>query len=410
MTRDAIDQPQQASSEPRRIVFVLSGLTAGGAERVVSLIGNTWQRSGRRITIVTFDSDEQASFHPFVPGVTMCRLGIPAARGGRVAALRTLVRRVRALRSALRASEPDVIISFLTKINVLTLLASLFTPWRVVISERNNPQRQEKSRIWNGMLALLSWRAAAIVMQTEASLTCLDARRRRRATVIGNPIELGPLDRRDHDGFVLATAGRLTHQKGFDMLIDAFARVAPRHPGWRLIIWGDGELRASLHRQVRAARLDTRILMPGSSANPEQWVANADAFVSSSRYEGFCNALGEAMAGGLAVASFDCDFGASEMIRHDVDGLLVPVDDVAALAAALDRLMGQPGLRDRLGQAAKVSMRRYDRDVIIGQWDRLVGAVHQPRRAVGAPWPSWVPSTPAVAHPGTDQDWSTHHR
>ncbi|HEX8419264.1 MAG TPA: glycosyltransferase family 4 protein [Sphingomonas sp.] len=406
MTRVAIEQQQQVDPEPRRIVFVLSGLTAGGAERVVSLISNAWQQSGSKITIITFDSDEQASFHPLSPDITVRRLNIPAARGGRVAAMRTMVARIRALRNASRASEPDVIISFLTKINVLTLLASLFTPWRVVISERNNPQRQEKSRIWNSLLAALSWRAVAIVMQTEASLKCLGSWRRRRAIVINNPIELGQLERRDHDGLVLAAAGRLTPQKGFDMLIDAFARIAPRHPGWRLIIWGEGELRAALLRQVAATGLGSRILMPGNSANPEQWVAGADAFVVSSRYEGFCNALGEAMAGGVAVASFACDFGPPDMIRHDVNGLLVPVENVAALAAALDRLMSEPALRDRLGCAAQDSMWRYNPDVIIGHWDRLVDSLIEPL----PPRPNWVPSKPVVEHRGTDPGWSSDYR
>lgn len=388
---------------PNSVAFVLAGLGAGGAERVVSLIADAWARAGRRITIITFDGENEASFHALPPGIVLRRLAIPAPRGGGVAALATTVRRVVALRRALRATDADVIVSFLTKINVLTLLACLFTRQRVAISERNNPRRQEKSRLWTAALAALSWRADAIVMQTDASLACLGAAGRRRATVIGNPIELGAVDRGERAAPVLAAAGRLTHQKGFDLLVDAFVRIAPRHPDWRLVIWGEGEARVALEARIAASGFAGRIELPGNSDRPEQWVASADAFVLSSRYEGFPNVLGEAMAGGLAVVAFACAFGPTDLIRDGVDGLLVPAEDVDALATALDRLMGDAVLRDRLGRAAQAAMRRYDPAMVIAQWDRLLA---------GLPGPARAPVNPArprhvVAHPGSDPDWST---
>lgn len=392
-------------SPPTSVAFVLAGLGAGGAERVVSLIADAWARAGRRITIITFDRDDEASFHPLPPGIVLRRLAIPAPRGGGVAALATTVRRIVALRRALRATDADVIVSFLTKINVLTLLACLFTRRRVAISERNNPRRQEKSRLWTAALAALSWRADAIVMQTDASLACLGAAARRRATVIGNPIELGAVERCATGAPVLAAVGRLTDQKGFDLLIDAFARVATRHPDWRLVIWGDGERRAALRRQIGAAGLDARIALPGNSACPGQWVAGAEAFVLSSRYEGFSNVLGEAMAGGLAVAAFACDFGPRDMIRDGTDGLLVPAEDVDALAATIDRLMGDAALRDRLGRAARESIARYDPATIVARWDRVLAGLRTaptPPQRVSSARPRH-----AAGHPGSDPDWST---
>lgn len=388
---------------PTSVAFVLAGLGAGGAERVVSLIATVWARAGRQITIITFDGDDEASFHPLPADIVLRRLAIPAPRGGGVAALRATVHRIVALRRALREADADVTVSFLTKINVLTLIACLFTRRRVVISERNNPRRQEKSRAWNAVLAALTWRADAIVMQTEASLACLAPAARRRATVIGNPIALGGVDRRERAAPVLAAAGRLTHQKGFDLLVDAFAQVAPGHPDWRLVVWGEGEARAALEARIAASGFDSRIALPGNSDRPERWAAGADAFVLSSRYEGFPNVLGEAMAGGLAVAAFACAFGPTDLIRDGIDGLLVPAEDVDALAAALDRLMGDAGLRDRLGRAAQAAMRRYDPAVVIARWDRLLA---------GLPGPARVRVSPARpkhvgAHPGSDRDWST---
>lgn len=369
-----LDAPAEVSSV-RRIALVLAGLSAGGAERVASLLSAAWLAQGLQVTIITFDCAAETSFHGFAPGVRFLRLGLPSARSGRCAALLHSGRRVFALRRALRGLDPDMTVSFLTKINVLALLACLGTRRKLIVSERNNPLLQPKSAIWNALFRCLSWRAAGIVMQTRASLDCLHPGALRRARVIANPVELGPIARSESSAPVLAAVGRLTRQKGFDMLIAAFARIADHHRDWTLVIWGEGEDRAALERQIAAAGLAGRILLPGAIGRPEAWVAAASAFVLSSRYEGFPNVVAEAMAGGLPVAAFDCDFGPADMIDHDRNGLLVPRNDVAALAAALDRLMGDPVLRSRLGDAARAIARRCDTSAIAARWHGLMSEI-----------------------------------
>lgn len=357
--------------QPMHIAFAIAALGAGGAERVLSLITASWV-ADHRITVISFDSADDAIFHQFHPRTELVRLDIPMIGRGRLGAIFATLTRVYRLRRTLGSLDPDAVISFLTKINVLTLIASLGTCRRVIISERNNPRMQAANSIWNGMLALLHWRAAAIVMPTNDSLAFLGHRARRRACVIGNPIELpAPLTPRKGSP-VLAAVGRLTAQKGFDLLIAAFAAIAARHPDWTLRIWGEGELRGDLERQVHALGLADRIALPGNSNGREEWVRGADAFVCSSRHEGFGNALAEAAAAGLGVVSFDCPFGPSDIIRHERTGLLVPVGDTGALAAALDRLLGDSRLRERLGEAARKDMTRFGVDGIVAQWDALL--------------------------------------
>lgn len=359
---------------PMHIAIVIAALGAGGAERVVSLLAGAWVARGHRVTLIAFDEKGAPVFHPLDPRVRLRRLGI--VRGGGVAAdAAALLRRCRALRRELDMLRPDVTISFLTKINVLTLIASLGRDRRVIVSERNNPRLQRASRGWTLALAALHRRADAIVMQTRASLECLDPRARRRAVVIPNPITVGGLGHRSGGPLVLAATGRLTWQKGFDRLLDAFARIAGHHPEWKLVIWGEGEDRGLLEERVRDHGLTGRVEMPGNSGSPEEWVGQADAFVLSSRYEGFSNALGEAMAGGLPVAAFDCPYSPAELIHDGEDGLFVANGDVAALAEALDRLLGDAVLRDRLGKAARVSSARYRPDAIVAQWDALLASV-----------------------------------
>ncbi|MBB5714286.1 glycosyltransferase family 4 protein [Sphingomonas aerophila] len=364
----AVGGEKADGDEPRHIAFVIAGLSAGGAERVISIIAGHWVAQGRRVTVVTFDRDGDPIFHPLDPRVRLVRLGLPpeAGRPWRVVA------RVAALRRALASVRPDVTISFLTKINVLTLLASIGTGRRVIVSERNNPRAQNAAPVWNRLLAGLHWRAETIVMQTEASLACLAPRARKRARVIANPIAVPANGDRQTDSHVLTAVGRLTHQKGFDLLIRAFGAVADKHPDWRLRIWGEGEMRPLLEAEVAEGRLGERVDLPGNSNGPAEWIGDAGAFVLSSRYEGFTNVLGEAMAAGLPAVSFDCDYGPAVLIRDEVDGLLVEPGDVAALGRALDRLMGDAALRARLGQAARTSAQRFAPARITAEWDKLL--------------------------------------
>ncbi|WP_157218492.1 glycosyltransferase family 4 protein [Flavisphingomonas formosensis] len=358
---------------PLHIALVIAGLGAGGAERVVSLLSADWVGRGHRVTLISFDSAAAPIFHGLDPRVRLERLGIASDR--RLGGLLATLRRACMLRRTLDRLAPDVTISFLTKINVLTLLASLGTRRRVIISERNNPRLQQASRGWTMLLSRLHRRADGIVMQTRASLECLGATARRRAHVIPNPIVIEPLPGPPRDGLILAATGRLTRQKGFDMLIDAFARVADRHPRWMLRIWGEGPDRPELERRIAGYGLGHRISLAGNSRSPGEWVGQADAFVLSSRYEGFPNALGEAMAAGLPVLSCNCAYGPADLIHSGEDGLLVPVEDVAALAEGLDRLMGDAALRDRLGVAARDVAERCHPRRVTTLWDGVLAEV-----------------------------------
>lgn len=356
------------------IVFVIAGLGAGGAERVLQLITADWVRA-RQVTIISFDAPSDVAFHPFDPKVNLIRLNIRPTRSGLFRQISTTVRRISALRRTISNLAPDVVISFLTKINVVALIASLGMRHPVIISERNNPRMQTSNATWGMLLSRLQWRASGIVMQTRSSLEVLSDKARARAVVINNPVErlAKPLPK---DGPpVLTAVGRLTPQKGFDLLIDAFAKVAPLHPDWTLRIWGDGEIRRQMELQVESLGLTERIQLPGISKNVGEWIDDTDAFVFSSRYEGFGNALAEAAGAGLAVVSFDCPYGPSDIIEHGRNGLLVPPENVAALSAALDRLMGDKNLRDQLGAAAREDIQRFAPDKIIAQWDALLAQV-----------------------------------
>ncbi len=365
-------------TRPLHVALVIAGLGAGGAERVISLLAKAWADRGYRITLIAFDAPDAPVFHEIDGRVELVRLGIAPGNGGLGGLIATL-RRLLALQRSLRACDPDVAVAFLTKVSVLTLLAGLSSRCPIIVSERNNPRLQRANSLWRLAFRWLCRRADAIVLQTRASIEAVPRSSRGRVSIIANPIAIGTSARRTETKLTCVATGRLTWQKGFDLLIEAFARIAMRHPGWQLTIWGEGERRSALQGQIDASGFTDRILLAGNSASPEEWVAQADAFALPSRFEGFPNVLGEAMAAGLPVIAFDCAYGPADLITAELDGLLVPDGDVSALAAALDRLLGDEVLRSRLGAAARAVAHRLQPDAIAAQWDAVLAAAILPR-------------------------------
>ena len=174
------------------------------------------------------------------------------------------------------------------------------------------------------------------------------------------------------DESVIMAAGRLVKGKGFDLLIEAFALVADQHPEWQLRIWGAGSQYKHLQRLVLRLELYERVLLMGQPERVGEAMEKASIFASSSRAEGFGMSIVEAMSKGLPVVSFDCPHGPRDIITSEKDGLLVPAEDVQALAAALSRLMGDATLRRDLATEAMQSVQRYDQAIIGQRWEHML--------------------------------------
>ncbi|OAP39364.1 amylovoran biosynthesis protein AmsD [Sinorhizobium americanum] len=358
-----------------RITIVVPALGAGGTEHIVNLVANHWKSVGCAVTLITLERPDAQPYYEFDPEIDVVRLGVPPRKASKLRSSLLVLQRLGRLRSAIRRTRPDFVLSFLTRTNVLTLLAMIGSTVPVIVSERNNPASQPFGPFWRRLQASLYPRAFGLVTMTQGALDFFPSNIRRKGWVIANPVDL-PRDWQNRRGKnILAAVGRLTRQKGFDLLLEAFARIADTHPEWRLVIWGEGDERRNLETLRDTLGLQKRVDMPGITERPGLWIETADAFVLSSRYEGWGIVLLEAMAAGLPVVSFECEWGPRVMITHESDGILVPKEDVEALAKALDRMLSDRNLRERLGKRAAASAQRYRPEQVLAEWDMLAACV-----------------------------------
>lgn len=362
-----------------RLTLVIASLTRGGAERVMSILAGAWVSQGKEVTLLTFDHGEEPAY-PLDPAVKRQSLGLLGYSNNFLQGIWRNFGRVLMLRRAIRASRPDIVLSFLDTTNVLTLLATRGLSVPVIISERTDPALYDIGTIWDLLRQFAYPLADVLVCPTEASLKRFRAIVEVSGFAIPNPVAITPAPRvapqkEPSANRVLIAMGRLVPQKGFDLLLDAFAKIAGKHREWTLTILGEGPERHELQAQAESLHLGSRVRFAGAVADPFSRLRAADLFVFSSRFEGFGMALAEAMACGLPVVSFDCPEGPGAIIRAGIDGVLVPPEDVGALANALDRLMGDAEERQRLAARAPEVRERFSVERAVSRWQEVFDAL-----------------------------------
>jgi glycosyltransferase involved in cell wall biosynthesis len=360
-----------------KIVLVVSSMESGGAERVAAVLSSAWAARSDSVTLIATYSKRGGCFFPVSDKVQLIYLADRMAR--KAPNPFAYVTRLAALRRLFVEEKPDVIVSFLTNVNITTILASHGLRIPVIACEHNDPSADGRSLPWRLLCRMVYPRASAVTFLSES----IAAAFRKEGggvnpiiAVVPNPIpdEIRGISkpRRAGDRKRLISVGRLHPQKQYRLLIETFAKLADDFEDWDLWIWGEGSERSMLTDRIAELDLTDRVFLPGQTRAAWDEMAAADAFVLSSRFEGMPMALMESMALGVPSVAFDCPSGPRELMRGGQDGLLIPPGDAIALAAALRRLLSDGALREELGSKGGRSIReRYSVAVILAVWDRL---------------------------------------
>ena len=370
----------------RQVCFVLPSLHGGGAERAAVQILNALDPACWNRSMYLFEREG-----PYLAEVDA---GIALASGAGGSRLRRWVD----LRRFLKRTRPQLIVSFLSYFSVLTAARAAGigarvafnqqTPMSAFLTDADYHWRRPWHRRAFSVVTRAVYRLADAVITTSKGvaddLVSQFGVPRPRIRVVHNPVDLQaiakaatePLDP-EHERLwthpAIVAAGRLADAKNYPLLLDAFAQLRRTTPA-RLFVLGQGDREPALREQIKRLGLSGDVVLCGFQRNPWKYIARADVFALSSRYEGFGNVLVEAMACGVPVVA-TASSGTREIVSVETDGLLVDRHEPAALAAALERVLSDAALRERLSQGAKESAQRFALPTIGAAYDRVLGAI-----------------------------------
>lgn len=353
------------------IALIILSLRAGGAERVLVRLAHYWLKKGHKVFFITFVPKEEIPFYPLDPNICYVPLGFWKNPHFFLKILHVIVCLWK-LRSFFKVTKPQLAVSFLTTANLITLLASRGLKIPTVVSERIHPAYHPLGRIISWLrLKLYPW-CRFLVVQTVSAGTYFPVSFQSFLKVIPNPVPLCSSPHKPQDSLKnLLSVGRLTPQKDHETLLKAFGLVAQEAPQAHLTLYGEGPLRPFLENQIKILDLDGRVSLPGIHPHLVSVLKTFDLFVFPSLYEGFPNALAEAMAHGLPVIASMCS-GNRDIVKDGVNGLLFPVGDTEILAEKMRILLNNTALRQKLSQNAPHISLDYSPEKIYALWDGLL--------------------------------------
>lgn len=354
-------------------------LAAGGAQRVVvSLAGHLTAR-GHAVSIITMKGRKEDFF---VTPSQVQRLSVEGkpVLAGPFGDLLERVSRLLYLRRTVAAFKPEVIVSLVDITNILVLGMTLGLRIPVIISERIYPPSHPIGMGWQLLRRVTYPFCSRLVVQTAAVADWA------RGLVSSRKVEIIPnaapavthREGSSRERIVLGV-GRLTRQKGFDLLLRAFAASQACRLNWRLAILGEGPERGALENLAKQLGIAEYLELPGETRYPERWYQRCGIFVLSSRFEGFPNALLEAMANGAACVAYDCPSGPRDITKSGEDAVLLPPEDIDELADAISKLSKDEPLRSELGRKAVSVSDRFSIQAVSGLWEALIAEVTRRR-------------------------------
>ena len=379
-----------------RITIVIAGLGGGGAERVCVNLAKAWVERGYKPTILTISQNSRPPAYAIDARVERRDIGWP--RGARsyelnAAAIAPILRGLQAgrcpelihdikmlalLRHAILTTAPDIVVALIDQTNVRVLAAMYEAKAPVIVCEVTDARRITLGA-WQRARDVLYHRAATVVALDQAIADWF-SERGYRARAIPSPLvgPSAPIPTNSDSRKRVITLSRLSAEKRPEWLLRAFASLVDHYPDWDLQFYGLGPQKNTLEHLAENLAAPGRITFHGFTTDPYAALTRADIFVSASRIEGFGNAIWEALASGVPVIAMDAGPSIAKLVRHGIDGLVVKENSIAALAAALERLMSNEAERKSFALRAPEVMDRFSLEAALTAWDDLLSLSHIP--------------------------------
>lgn len=347
-----------------RLIFTCGNLRSGGAERVISILANKFVQKDIEVDLYTWYKTD--IFYDFDEKVKIHQIPIESGKND-------FFRQMRWFRQQVLKTKPDVVLSFLAPFNILTVFSTFGLKILILVAERNDPKFVSPSfnGFWKIFRNIAYYMADGVLVQTKVNQSHFPGYIRKKSTIIYNPVIFS----KDKIGIALnqekrkeiVSVTRLQRQKNVGMLIDAFALFLSSHPGYKLIIYGEGAERKALEKKISDMQLLDSVFLPGRKQNVHELIIGAEIFAMASNFEGMSNSLIEAMCLGLPCISTKVS-GATDLIESGNNGLLVELNDTEGMCAALCSFADDKSKAKTMGRNATELYKILDVDVIAEQW------------------------------------------
>ena len=342
----------------KKIGFVISSLSSGGAERVLVNLAN-YLSNYYEITIYTFSNED--SFYKLDEKVKHIKLNLAKKSNNKIESIVNIFKRIKKLKKVFK--NEDLIISFMTHTNILSIVASKLLNKKIIISERIEYNFYGKKI--NFLKRVFYPFANYLVVLTDRDKK--NYKYLKNIEVIPNPINMLECNGKKEN--IILAVGRLNKQKGFDTLIEVYSKIDTNYP---LYIVGEGKERKNLENLIKKFNLEKKVFLVGRSKEIHKWYEKASIFVLSSRKEGFPNVLIEAMSCGCACIAFDCPTGPGEIIENYKNGILVENQNKEELKKAIELLINDKNLREKLLKEAVKVREKYSIEKIGERWKNII--------------------------------------